>query len=136
MNYHLERRLLQAAIAVAALVPLSAGFFGMVYGNQMLGESTSLSLDSHVRYLSGLLFGIGAIFWWMIARIEQHRTLVRVLTLMIFSGGLARLFSALFMGAPSLSMQLAIGMEIGVTPLLCLWQGRIYKRYLQQKAVD
>jgi hypothetical protein len=47
----------------------------------------------------------------------------------VFIGGLARLGAALTIATPSIPMQLAIGMELIVTPLLCVWQTRIAKVY-------
>lgn len=131
--YRRERCALQCAITIAALVPISAGALGMLIGARAfdpamtLDTPSAISLDSHVRYLSGLLFGLGITFWWMVPHIERHTTPVRMLTCMVFIGGLARLGAYLTLGAPSLPMQLAIGMELVVTPLLCLWQTRIAK---------
>ncbi|MBX9726599.1 MAG: DUF4345 domain-containing protein [Rickettsiales bacterium] len=129
--YRRERRALQCAITIAALVPISAGALGMLIGARAfdpamtLDTPSAITLDSHVRYLSGLLLGLGITFWWMAPHIERHTTPVRVLTCMVFIGGLARLSAYFTLGAPSLPMQLAIGMELVVTPLLCLWQTRI-----------
>ena len=50
-----EKRLLQVVVALASLVPLLAGLYGMLGGARMLGGGTS-NMDSHFRYLSGLLF--------------------------------------------------------------------------------
>ena len=44
---------------------------------------------------------------------------------MVVVGGFARLISMAFVATPSLPMQLALLMELIVTPLLCLWQTRI-----------
>ncbi len=84
-----------------------------------------VDLDSHVRYLSGLLLGIGLLFWGMVPRIERCGAVVRALTFLVFVGGLARLAGVLFVGTPSVAMVAALAMELVVTPLLCLWQARI-----------
>jgi hypothetical protein len=97
----------------------------MVWGTSLFEHAGDVSLDSHFRYLSGLLCGLGLSFWWMIPRIEQHTASVRLLTSMIVLGGLARLVTMLHVAPPSLPMELAIGMELAVTPALCWWQGRI-----------
>lgn len=131
MTYATERRCLQAAIAVAGLVPISAGLAGALMGSQMAGalaipESIrAISLDSHVRYLSGLLLGIGLAFWSFIPTIERRTTEARFLTAIVFLGGLARLYGALRMGLPSGPMTFGLNMELVVTPLLCWWQGRV-----------
>jgi hypothetical protein len=130
-----ERRALQCAIALAACVPISAGLAGMLRGaaafepDAIITHAADAALDSHVRYLSGLLFGLGISFLAMIPRIEHRATPVRMLTFMVAIGGLARLAAALIIATPSLPMQLAIGMELLVTPLLCLWQARIAAAY-------
>lgn len=120
-----ERRALQVLIFIGALVPVWAGAKGMISGAEAFGQGSDISLDSHVRYLSGLLFALGISFWSLIPEIEKNAKPMRLLTSLVFVGGLARLMAVIFTGLPSLPMILAIGMELVVTPLLCLWQGRI-----------
>ncbi|ULA65886.1 MAG: conserved membrane protein of unknown function [Nitrospira sp.] len=123
---HRERRGLQVALVVAACVPVLAGGAGMITGTAILSEHPGeIALDSHVRYLSGLLFGIGLSFWAIVPRIETHTALVRLLTFLVGVGGIARLAGAVFVVMPSRSMIYAIVMELVVTPLLCWWQSRI-----------
>jgi hypothetical protein len=119
---------LQVAIAVFGLVPVAAGLAGAIDGAAFLGEQVSVSADSHVRYLSGLLLAIGLLFWSTIPRIEQQGRRVRLLTAIVFVGGLARLGGLIVMGAPSPPMLFGLGMELVVTPLVCLWQSRIAGR--------
>ena len=85
----------------------------------------SIDLDSHVRYLSGLLLGIGLVFWGMVPGIERHKLIVRVLTVLVVIGGLGRMLGVFVAGTPSTPMAAALAMELVVTPLLCLWQSRI-----------
>jgi hypothetical protein len=120
-----EKRLLQVAILIFGLVPVLAGLSGMVGGTGIVADARDVSLDSHVRYLSGLLFGVGIGFWSVVPRIETMRARCRLLTAIVFIGGMARLAGLVFDGLPSTPMVLAIGMELAVTPLLCLWQARI-----------
>lgn len=97
----------------------------MLWGVAAFAQGTDISLDSHVRYLSGILFSIGLVFWSLIPKIEESTTTVRLLTFLVVIGGLTRLMAAIFVGVPATPMLLAIGMELVVTPLLCLWQSRI-----------
>jgi hypothetical protein len=121
-----EKRILQAVVAAAALVPILAGLDGMVNGAAMAGGAGgAISLDSHVRYLSGLLFGLGLLFWSTIPDIERRAGLVRALTLMVVLGGLARAVGVLREGWPSPGMRVGMAMELVVTPLICLWQARV-----------
>lgn len=119
------RRALQVAVAVFGCVPVFAGLAGVLLGPGMTQDAGSLSLDSHMRYLSGLLLGIGLVFWWQIPRIEQAGRLFRVLTLVVFVGGLARLLGVLLQGWPPGPMLFGLVMELLVTPALCLWQSKV-----------
>ncbi len=118
-RYLRERRWLQTAVTVAACVPVLAGGLGMIAGTAMLSNTTGISLDNHVRYLSGVLFAMGLSFLAITPNIEIHTVPMRLLTFLVVVGGVARLASAVFVGMPSSSMLLAIVMELVVTPLLC-----------------
>ena len=118
MSPHLERRLLQVAIAVGGLVPVYGGGLGVI--GRMGG-------GSHVRYLSGLLLGIGLTFWSMIPSVERRGAVFRALAAIVVIGGLARLGGVIQQGG-DLSDYLPLGMEIAVTPLLALWRERVERR--------
>lgn len=120
-----SRRLLQIAVGVFGCIPVFAGLAGVILGPGMTQDSGSVDLDSHFRYLSGLLLGIGLVFWWQIPNIESAGRLFRILTLIVFVGGLARLLGVVLHGWPPGPMAFALVMELGVTPALCLWQTRI-----------
>jgi hypothetical protein len=121
-----EKTLLQTCVAVAACVPVIAGAAGVVLGADMIPHVQRLaSLDSHYAYLSGLLLAIGLGFWSSIPAIERRSGRVRLLTAVVVVGGLGRAFALLRDGSPGAAMHLALVMELGVTPLICLWQGRV-----------
>ena len=122
-----ERRLLQGAIAIAALVPVTAGLAVMVAGPAGLipdARGAGTDVDSHMRYLSGLLFAIGLAFWSTVPRLESHGPRFRLLACLVFVGGLGRLASLILVGLPSAGMIAALVMELVVTPLLALWRER------------
>jgi hypothetical protein len=121
MNRTVSRRFLQAAILLGGLVPVLAGGSGMILGPAFLGEESGAAMDSHFRYLSALLFAIGLAFWSCAVEPESKEARARLLTAIVFVGGLARLGGALREGFPPLPMTLAIGMELIVTPSLYLW---------------
>lgn len=120
-----ERRLLQAAILLACIVPLAAGLDGIRRG---AGAAADPGFDSHVRHLSGLLFGIGIAFAALVPRVETAGPLFRVLAAIVFVGGLARLWAALAVGWPDAVMSGALVMELVVTPALAGWQWRLARR--------
>jgi len=127
-----EKRLLQIVVAVACLVPLLAGGSGVLRGAQMMhgvGASPPIDLDSHFRYLSGLLLGLGLAFIWCIPAIERRTTLFRALAFLAVVGGLARLLGLLLHGIPGPGHVFGLGMELGTVPLLVLWQARVARGF-------
>lgn len=123
MSPAFERRLLQGAVALAGIVPVAAGGWGVMGGLSATGAADA----SHARYLSGLLLAIGLIFWWTIPSIERRGTVVRTLTAIVAVGGLARLAGVAQTGA-SPAVILPLVMELGVTPALALWRERVARR--------
>lgn len=124
----LERRLLQAAVALGCVVPLLAGGSGMIEGPAFLrGVASPVppDLDSHFRYLSGLLFAIGLAFASCIPRIERRTARFRLLAFLVFVGGLGRLLGLLSAGVPGTGHLFGLAMELVTVPLLVLWQARV-----------
>ena len=126
----IEARLLRIAVVVACMVPISAGGAGVLLGPAMIGiDTASIAADSHYRYLSGLLLGIGGLFLTTVPRIESSTARFRLLAIIVVVGGLGRLLGALLKRNADASSLVALGMELGVTPALLLWQARIAARY-------
>ena len=124
-----ERRLLQTLIAVGGFVPVGGGLAGALLGGAMLGGPRGdPSLDSQIRYLSGLLLGIGLAYWEAIPTIERQTARIRLLTLIVVLAGVMRLVGILFVAVPDVPMILTPGMELVVTPLIYLWQARVARR--------
>ena len=120
-----ETHALRLAVALGSCVPLAAGGAGMLLGPHLLGFTGPADLDSHFRYLSGLLFAIGIGFASTIPRIETQGARFRCLTALVVTGGIGRLASLLAIGTPSPVMRVALAMELLVTPGLALWQHRV-----------
>lgn len=125
-----ERRLLQATVALLALVPIAAGAAGVVGGPGFLGLARPWpeDLDSHFRYLSGLFLALGLGFWSCLPGIERRGARFRLLGGLVVAGGLARLLSLLLAGTPSAGHLAGLGLELVAVPLLLLWQRRIERR--------
>ena len=134
-----ERRLLQLAVAVACIVPLSAGAVGIVQGPAMIPHiseaSTDADLQSHFRYLSGLLFGLGVAFAATVPSIERRSEVFLGLCGAVVAGGLARLLGVFAAGPPTRVHQLALLMELVVVPLLLVWQRKISRRFQSNAAL-
>ena len=114
------------AVALGGIVPVSAGLAGVLAGPAMVGGlAGATDADSHFRYLSGLLLGIGLGFWSTIPNPLRHCGRFRLLTAIVVLGGLGRLLRLVLQGPPGAPMLAALGMELVVTPMLCLWQSRL-----------
>lgn len=120
-----EKRLLQAAVALACLVPIIGGGFGVIRGPAMLDIMAAAPAAAHFRYLSGLLLGIGLGFVVMLPRIEAHGGRFRLLAAIVVIGGLGRLLSVALSGVIDAVTLFALIMELAVTPALALWQWRV-----------
>lgn len=130
-----ERRLLQGAAALACLVPLAMGLASVVEGPSVLRGVAAVpaDLDSHFRYLSGLLLGIGLGFASCIPAIEKRGRRFRLLGAIVVLGGLGRLLSLPTAGLPSEGHLFGLLMELCVVPLLMLWQARVARRCEQPR---
>jgi hypothetical protein len=125
-----EKRLLQAVVAVACLLPLVVGGQGVLHGPAPFGHLADVprDLDSHFRYISGIFFATGIGFASCIPDIARKGPRFRLLGGLIVVGGLSRLVSLLAVGVPSKGHVLGLGMETVVVPLLMLWQWRFSRR--------
>lgn len=115
---------LQIAIAVGATLPIVASAFDVLHG---LPGADAWDVN-HERYLSGLLFAIGLAFWSTIPNIADKTARFRLLTFVVATGGLCRLLGVLLGDPPTTPVLIALAMELGVTPALCLWQSRVSAR--------
>ena len=120
-----EKRLLQATIALACVVPIAGGGFGVIRGPAMLDIVATAPAAAHFRYLSGLLLGIGLGFLSMVPRIEAQGRRFRLLAAIVVIGGLGRLLSVALGGSIDAATLFALAMELAVTPVLALWQWRV-----------
>ena len=120
---------LRAAVALGGVVPVGAGLAGVWLGPAMTGPvAADIPLDSHFRYLSGLLLAIGLGFWSTIPAIERQGPRFRLLTALVVVGGLGRLVSLIALGPPNAPMLFGLAMELVVTPALALWREHLARR--------
>jgi hypothetical protein len=127
-----ERRLLQIVVALAALVPVAMGLMSIVRGPAVLAGIAGpvpVDLDSHYRYLSGLLLGIGLAFAACVPAIERRGPAMRLLGAIVILGGCGRLVSLAEVGTPGGGHLFGLAMELGAVPFILLWQARIAKRF-------
>jgi hypothetical protein len=138
MTGSIEKRLLQAVIAVACLLPLIVGGQGVLHGPAPFGHLADVprDLDSHFRYISGIFFATGLGFVSCIPNIERKGPRFRLLGGLIFVGGVSRLISLIAVGVPSQGHVLGLGMETIVVPLLMLWQWNFERRNFARRTAS
>ena len=131
MTLAVERRLLQAVVALACLVPLSVGGQSVLHGPGFLGHPPVIpnDLDSHFRYISGIFLGVGIAFASCVPRIEATGPRFRLLGALVVAGGLSRVVSLIAVGPPSPGHLFGFAMELGAVPLLMLWQAAFARRW-------
>ena len=130
MTAAIEKRILQAIIALACLVPLTAGPTGILRGAAWMAHGpVPADLDSHFRYMSGIFTGVGLAFLSCVPGLEAKGPRLRMLVAFVVLGGLARALSWADVGAPDLGNRFGLGMELVVTPLIGLWQLGFARRY-------
>ena len=122
------RPLFKLTLIILSLIPLFfavTGLIGGAAGNNG-GVAVSAGLDNQYRYLSvyylSLFFGI----WYVLGDIDKRGTVLRLLVLAIFIGGLARLYSYAQIGPPPLRAMIGMALELGA-PVLALWH-RVLER--------
>lgn len=121
------RRALQIVVAGLSAVPILAGAGGLLLGPRFVAvlSEVGISLDSHFRYLSGLLLALGLTFLSTVPDIERKTRRFRLAAAVVVTGGLGRLLSLLLVGPPTMPHLAGLGIELVAVPLLVVWQDRI-----------
>lgn len=131
---NISKRIMQVILGLTSILSIYTAYLGIAYGavNWYYGFADSqeyskslLMLDSNIRFYSGLWLGIGIVLLWIIPRIEHEKTLLRVIAIFFFLGGIGRLISILTCGIPSSIYFIYVLLELSF-PLLTLWQKRIF----------
>ncbi|WPB84202.1 DUF4345 family protein [Sediminicoccus rosea] len=112
--------MLVLAIRLASLVPILGGGAGALFGVAALGEAGGAATGSHLRYLSGLLLGLGLCAFWCAGDLRRRGALFSALCAIFVLGGAARALGVAAEGVPPWPHLLALGMELGVVPALWL----------------
>jgi hypothetical protein len=117
----MSKRLLQIAVAILGLVPISAGLSGVILSPAAFGGPADIKdLNSHFRYISGILLDVGSASCTTIPNIQIKTERFRLLTALVFIAGLARLMSLLLDGAPTTPHLIGLFLELGVVPALAV----------------
>ncbi|MFN3225615.1 MAG: DUF4345 domain-containing protein [Hyphomicrobiales bacterium] len=123
-------------VAVLALIPISAGAAGVVYGLSFPGFDVSVAnpdSQSHFRFLSGIFLAMGLAYWSVALEIGNWLQRFQLLATVTFIGGLARLVSLASDSAPSIGHQIGLGMELIAVPLFLFWSVHLRRSHLCER---
>jgi hypothetical protein len=120
--------MLPFAIRLAACVPIMAGGAGAFLGAAFLGEAAGPATVSHMRYLSGLLLGLGLTALWCANDLDARGGTFVILCAVVTLGGCMRLAGLWLSGTPPWPHVAALVMELGVVPALWLWSRKVRSR--------
>ena len=121
----MERKLLQATVAVAGFAGVVLGLTGVLFGTLYADLSGDAVLDSYVRFGKGVLLAIGLVYWSCIPRVELRGDRISLVTFILALGTLSRLFSAVGHGVPTLGIVANLIAGLILVPLLWLWQRHV-----------
>jgi Domain of unknown function (DUF4345) len=121
----MERKLLQIALALAGLLSGGFGLAGIFVGASFTPFSGDVMMDSYIRFLKGMLLGIGLIYWSAIPQIERHSERISLVTFILVLGGVARLIAVIGHGVPTIGITVGLAGALIAAPMLWAWQRRI-----------
>ena len=114
------RQAFKIVLMILSLIPLYFAITGICGGAAQFGDSVSAPLDNQFRYLSAFYLSLFLLIWYVLGNLEERGTVLRILILAIFLGGLARLYSYMNVGVPEPRQMAGMALELG-SPILALW---------------
>ena len=91
-----SQRVVQVCLFIVAAIGMLGGAVQMILGQ----PETTPRLDNVHRFLAGIYFATGVISFWTAMTIRQQSTLVYLIALGVFLGGVGRLVSISIVGMP------------------------------------
>lgn len=127
----MNKRILQIITSIFGVVSIMIGLVGYtglkdpIYGD--ISKVNNILLDSNLRFFNGIWIGIGVALLSTVKHIDTETKLYRVIWLCIFLGGIGRLLSIIFGGAPPAAFIGFTIFGIAGAPLFIYWQSTIGK---------
>ena len=135
----MERRFFQAVLGLLSLIPLIGAAIAIGPGPAFFVEDPAaipVDLDNQWRYLSGVYLAVTLAIWWTLPRVETRIAPLRIAAAGVMLGGVGRLISIFHRGPPDdPSMLAGLFLELGVVPLLLVWQGRMLRLHSVAHAI-
>ena len=89
-------------------------------GNRWLeqGQTTTLLLDSDLRFFGAMMIGIGVMFFWAISKVEALGSVIYVFATAVAAGAAARIYARMSYGDPGTAGTIPVVIEILIPILL------------------
>jgi hypothetical protein len=130
----MERRMLQVIFGILSVIPLLGLVIVWTQGAKFFlhGEPGTVTnaLDNQFRYLAGVYAAaVTGSLWWAIPQIERRGIAIMIAGSAVILGGIGRCISMATVGHPGEPTMIGgLVLELGIVPLLVLWQRRIARR--------
>ena len=92
------------------------------FGNRWLtpGTSATLLLDADLRFFGAMTLGIGAIFFWAIAKVEALGSVIYIVACAVAVGAAARMYARITYGDPGTAGTIPVVIEAVIPIVLVL----------------
>ena len=92
------------------------------FGNRWLtpGTSATLLLDADLRFFGAMTLGIGAIFFWAIAKVEALGSVIYIVACAVAVGAAARIYARITYGDPGTAGTIPVVIEAVIPIVLVL----------------
>ncbi|EJE53731.1 hypothetical protein PMI14_01372 [Acidovorax sp. CF316] len=125
----MNRRLLQAATTVMALIPVVTGVLTMMGIDDPLYRASGLPrdalLDGNLRFFGGVWLALGLAMLSLVPQIEREGRMFAVLWGAVFLGGVGRALSMAWLGLPPVPFIGFTLLELVGAPAFIAWQRRV-----------
>jgi hypothetical protein len=92
-----------------------------------MDQSGDVAVDSYVRFLKGMLFAIGLVYWSAIPDIVRRNERISLITFILLLGAIPRLMAVIGHGVPTIGILVGLFGELIVAPLLWAWQRHLVR---------
>lgn len=121
------RKALQIFLASFGVVVIGISLLHIVLGPAAIpgGVPVNATMDSEDRFFATLFMAYGAALLWCVKDIQRKGVYVKLLALIFFVGGLARVVSVFAVGLPNTFFIAMTALELGLPFLMVFMSARV-----------
>jgi hypothetical protein len=136
VSFRSSKRLLQALFGALGVISILTGLIAVLAGpgGQVDGEAVNASVESEFRFFASFWIAFGAAALWVAARVDRETAVVRLLAVILFSAGLARVIAWIAAGTPHWSFLFLLGLELLLPPLILYSHAQLVRARAPQDA--